>query len=376
MRTISEIGSRKTVLVPDGKGSFSRKAFIRQAPKILLRNSQTPLTIRFSFTCPDGAHCNACGLSPQALKELRAKRAPTPSCLYARSIVFIDSCCHLQSSLAACVSDLNNVASKTDTPLQQLFPSTYAFASLAGYDFAQFQTIVSAKMSFPFSLCTSVSNLKSFTTIPPKEFFYDKLSNRTSVDDQSYTTFCNIWTKLGFQSLYQCLWVYSLLDSCMLVDVLAYHYIEIWKKTSLFPTFYLTGMPFLDACFFLMRVSFRPTTHFPLLYTHPNTPHTAASLAMASFLLQTKHPHDFSKRILLEFLPEDSEAIFRDSLLGGFVTNNSFFRYNLYNLSNSYNSYNSYNLYNPNNLYFRSFSNGLIEDRDFSTGIYVDANAL
>ena len=317
MRTISEIGSRTTLLVPNGKGGFSRKAFIRQAPKILLRNSQTPLTIRFSFTCPDGAHCNACGLSPQALKELRSKRAPTPSCIYARSIVFIDSCCHLQSSLAACVSDLNNVASKTDTPLQQLFPSTYAFSSLAGYDFTQFQTIVSAKMSFPFSLCTSISNLKSFTSVPPKEFFYDKLSNKTSVDDQSYTTFCNIWSKLQFKSLYQCLWVYSLLDSCMLVDVLAYHYIEIWKKTGLFPTFYLTGIIIppspKNVSFFSSWVSFLAYNSF-LSFTHPNT---AASLAMASFLLQTKHPLDSSRRILLEFLPEDAEAVFRDSLLGG-----------------------------------------------------------
>lgn len=207
-----------------------------------MKNSQSIMTIKVTFVCPDGAQCPSCGLSAKAKSMLRSKDIKVPACDYSRSIVFIDSCLHLPTSLANCVSDLNKVADTTNTSLEQMFPATHAFASQVGYDYLQFSTLTSQKMSFPFSLCTSISSLKEHTSIPDKKFFLDKLSNKTEVDQQSYSTFCKIWASLKFDSLLDCLWIYSLVDSTLLLDCLAYHYVQIWRNTGLFPTFYLTGI--------------------------------------------------------------------------------------------------------------------------------------
>ena len=314
-KALSNVGTRETQLIPSGQGQFVHKPYIHKTPRLLLKDSQSPITLSFRFECPDGANCIAC--NPPASRDKRTPNTPAPYCLYNRRIVFIDSCLQLKNSLANCISDLNSVAETTNTPLHKIFPATFAFATEVGYNAEQFQTLVSAKMQFPFSLCTSISNLRQYTTIPPIEFFSDKLSNRTAVDTQSYETFSRIWSTLKFQSLLDCLWLYSLADSTLLADLLKYHYIEIWRNTGLFPTFYLT----------------------------------AAGLALGSFLYNTKDPrpeHRF-KRILLEFIPEDAEPVFQSNLLGGYVSNNAFYRF---------------------------FSNGLLENRDFSTGFYVDANAL
>ena len=313
-KALSNVGTSETQLIPSAEGQFVHKPYIHGPPKLLLKDSQSPITLSFRFQCPDGVNCIAC--NPPA-RDKSKPHTPAPYCLYSRRIVFIDSCLQLKNSLANCISDLNSVAVTTNTPLREMFPSTFAFATEVGYTPEQFQTLVSAKMHFPFSLCTSVSNLRQYTSIPPKQFFSDKLSNRTTVDNQSYETFCKIWSTLKFQSLLDCLWLYSLADSTLLADLLKYHYIQIWQNTGLFPTFYLT----------------------------------AAGLALGSFLYNTMdpRPEHRSRRILLEFIPEEAEPIFQSNLLGGFVSNNGFYRF---------------------------FSNGLIENRDFSTGFYVDANAL
>ena len=305
-KVLTDVGKNEHQLVP-GKGELP---YISGTPKLLLRDSQTPITLSFHFTCPDGIQCTSCNSNNE--------RKATP-CPYSRRIVFLDSCLQLKTSLANCISDLNNVAAKTNTPLSQIFPTTYAFASDVGYTESQFQTLVSAKMQFPFSLCTSISSLKEWTSIPPKEYFQNKLSNRSLVSQISYDTFCHIWRVLGFKSLLDCLWIYSLVDSTSLVDAIQYHYVEIWKKTGLFPGFYLT----------------------------------AAGLALASFLFNTRDPRrnkdGSTKPILLEFLPEEAESVIQASLIGGDTSNNSLFAH---------------------------FSNGLRIDRRFSSGTYIDANAL
>ena len=306
-KVLSDIGTSHYQMVP-GKGELP---YISGSPKLLLRDSQTPITLSFHFTCPDGVNCDSCGMKD-------TKQRPPP-CPYSRRIVFLDSCLHLKSSLANCISDLNNLATETNTPLSQIFATTFAFATDAGYTETQFQTLVSAKMQFPFSLCTSISSLKEWTSIPPKEYFQNKLSNQSSVSQSSYDTFCHIWKVLGFSSLLDCLWVYSLVDSTSLADAIKYHYVEIWRKTGLFPGFYLT----------------------------------AASLALASFLFNTRDPrrnkNGSTRPIMLEFLPEQAETVIKSSLNGGYTSNNALFKF---------------------------FSNGLKIDHSFSTGIYIDANAL
>ena len=234
-RALSDIGRTQCQPVPDKKEGFVNKPYLRASPKLLLKDSQTPISLSFQFHCPEGSNCLSCGNpNPKSNKKL-------PPCLFSRRIIFVDSCLHLKSSLANCVSDLNNVAKQTNIPLSKMFPTTFAFATDVGYTSTQFQTLVSAKMQFPFSLCTSIASLKECTSVPSIEFFRDRLSNRTSVNQHSYDTFCHIWSTLGFSSLLDCLWVYSLADATMLLDAIQYHYIEIWLKTGLFPTFYLTG---------------------------------------------------------------------------------------------------------------------------------------
>ena len=214
------------------------KPLLKKPPKILLKNSQSPISLRFQFNCPKGSLCKRCSISR---KKTSKYLAPLPYCEYSRSIQFIDSYLHLNASLASCVSDLHDVAKTSNTPLETLFPSTYTFSNELEYSYAQFQVLISAKMKFPFSLCTDISTLKSYSTIPPKECFADKLSNRAYIDEEGYQTFCKIWNFLKFTSLLQCLWIYSLLDSLLLCDIMKYHFNHMWMKTGLYPTFFLTG---------------------------------------------------------------------------------------------------------------------------------------
>ena len=77
--------------------------------------------------------------------------------------------------------------------------------------------------------------------------------------------------------------------------------------------------------------------------------YTAASLAMSSFLFNTRDPRNKNQRIQLDFIPPECENLFSQSLIGGFVSNNAMYRF---------------------------FSNSLHADRKFSTGHYIDANSL
>ena len=318
-KAISEYGNNEYQNVPTGIGTFVRKPYIRGAPHILFKSANQPITLSFQFVCPLGWRCPACSLNKTARAKLRQKGVIPPLCDYARKIVFIDSCSHMKTSLASLVTDLHKVGKSSGQPLSELFSSTYAFAREMGWDDEQFKAFVSTKMKFPFRLCTSIESLKQWTSVPPKEFFLDKLSNRTHAtaeDEENYQSFCFIWGKLQFQNLLQCCWVYSLGDSCFLVDTLRYHYTRMWEISGLFPTFYVT----------------------------------AASLSTASFLLNTRDPRRPKRRILLEFVPEDCDAVFRADLTGGFVSNHA---------------------------YFRFFSNSLRSgDTHSSSGHYIDANAL
>ena len=188
------------------------KPFLKAPPKILLKNSQSPISISFQFICPNGTLCTSCSISPQTRAKYQSKNITLPSCEYTRRVQFLDSCLHLNSSLASCVSDLHDVARITNIPLKSLFASSYAFSNQLDYTNAQFEVLISAKMKFPFALCTDIATLKSYSTIPPKEFFHDKLSNRSTIDEDGYQTFCKIWNCLKFESLLQCLWIYSLFD--------------------------------------------------------------------------------------------------------------------------------------------------------------------
>ena len=296
-----------------------QKPYVKQAPRVLFKSTNQPVTLSFRFVCPLGWQCPACSLDKSTKARLRCKGVKPPLCVYARRIVFIDSCSHIKTSLASLVSDLHKVGGSTGQPLKELFASTYAFAKDMGWDDDQFKALVSTKMKFPFQLCTSIESLKQWASVPPKQFFHDKLSNRTHIteeDEENYQSFCFIWNKLKFQNLLQCCWVYSLSDSCFLMDTLRYHYTRMWEISGLFPTFYVT----------------------------------AASLSTASFLLKTRDPRRPKRRILLEFVPEESDAVFRSDLTGGFVSNHAYFRF----FSNSLRSGDTYS----------------------SSGHYIDANAL
>ena len=213
MKIFAEYGCKHLQPIPSGpNGEVIMKPFLKGPPKILLKNSQSPISLSFQFECPLGTECVRCSISPRAKAEYQSKNMPLPNCEYARRVQFVDSCLHLHSSLASCVSDLHDVAKSTNTPLENLFESTYAFSNELKYSHAQFEILISAKMKFPFALCTDIATLKSYSTIPPKEFFHDKLSNRSNIDEDAYQTFCTIWNCLKFESLLQCLWIYSLLD--------------------------------------------------------------------------------------------------------------------------------------------------------------------
>ena len=136
--------------------------------------------------------------------------------------------------------------------------------------------------------------------------------------------------------------------SLLLCDILKYQYTNMWRKTGLFPTFFLTGRGAfalythpLNLLYFFSTVSF---LLFFCIFSN-----TAASLAMSSFLLNTRDPRRKTKNILLEFIPPEIENVLSQTLVGGFVSNNALFRF---------------------------FSNSLHANRNFSTGYYYDANSL
>ena len=131
-KALSNVGTRETQLIPSGQGQFVHKPYIHKTPRLLLKDSQSPITLSFRFECPDGANCIAC--NPPASRDKRTPNTPAPYCLYNRRIVFIDSCLQLKNSLANCISDLNSVAETTNTPLHKIFPATFAFATEVGYN--------------------------------------------------------------------------------------------------------------------------------------------------------------------------------------------------------------------------------------------------
>ena len=183
---------------------------IQKSPQILLKDVNSPMTITFRFNCPNKASCRACSLSNDEKRKLKESKATIPTCDFTRKIRLIDSYCHLGFSLAHLITDLHDVASKTNTPLQQLFKNTYHFAEASNYNETQFRLMTEAKIRIPFNLCTSVEAMKNIKSPPQQNEFEDVLSG--SISSADYHHFTTVWTSLQIDNMLSLVWLYGILD--------------------------------------------------------------------------------------------------------------------------------------------------------------------
>ena len=210
LRCVANLGNT-TIKVPTNFGTFHEKRLLLRPPKIVMRDSSTPISCRFRFSCPD-PQCAPCSSKSQKTFD---KNTPKPICpTESREFIFFDSFLHFNAGLGKCIDDLRNVALQTNTPLSKQFPSTFEFATVhCNYSHSQFLEIVKGKLVFPFNFADSIESLQNTKSPPKREEFTDKLSDNCQIPQHEYDHFCNLWFSLGFQSLLQCLWIYNLLDA-------------------------------------------------------------------------------------------------------------------------------------------------------------------
>ena len=72
-------------------GHVEEVPLIQKSPSILLRDSNSPVTISFRFNCPDKLSCKACSLTNEQKRQLTEMKKPIPVCDYTRHIKLVDS---------------------------------------------------------------------------------------------------------------------------------------------------------------------------------------------------------------------------------------------------------------------------------------------
>ena len=268
-------------------------------PKILMKDVNSPISIRFKFSCPDGHLCEPCML------KSKGTVTPRPICpVESREFIFIDSLLHFASSLGNCVDDLHNVASQENIPLEKMFSSVYDFSiNHCKYTYSQFLALVKGKLHFPFNFATDLQTLKETTSVPSREAFSDQLSDNQQIPLSQYQHFISLWDTLQFKSLLECLWIYNQADTLFLLDAAKYYFLYIFEALDLFPGHFLT----------------------------------MAATAMSMALFHSRDPRDKNRSLQIDFVPPETMDIWQRSLRGmssltmfHFLLINSFFPNHLF----------------------------------------------
>jgi hypothetical protein len=209
--------------------------FLHGKPKILFKNTETPLSIKFRFTCPNTV-CKRCCLTNKQKQQLIESGEELDLCPFQRSIVFIDSLSQLSFSLAKLVDDLWSCANDG----QKTFRTTHTLMRNLGYSEEQFQLVITQKLHMPFESITSLNYLLSTKDIPPKKDFQSVLNGNKEISDNDYQTFTNVWKSLNISNLFEMFQLYLKLDTTLLADVLLHHYQALFEVTGLYLYHFLT----------------------------------------------------------------------------------------------------------------------------------------
>ena len=274
--------SKHTFPQIDKHGKIIQTPFFHREPKILFKDSETPLCVRLRFSCTKLNNCPKCSLSHKERTEYYQYNNEPLRCPFSREVLLLDSYAHVNYSLANMVEDLNKTATKTNTPLRNMFETTYNYMIRKGYTEENFNFVIKKKLIMPFHKMDSIDYLLNQKEIPPKEDFVCPL--KPTIEETDYSNFVKIWKMLNVSCLYEIVCLYAGLDTAELLDTIAYYFDEIYKTVGLYPA------------------------HFQ----------TISSLAVASFLRHNKDPIQKHESLKLELLNEDLFEVFSTCLKGGY----------------------------------------------------------
>ena len=105
----------------------------------------------------------------------------------------------------------------------------------------------------------------------------------------SYNYFLKLWEFFKIPNYHLLFYIYSALDSAVLMDVLIFYYGYLYKICNLWPSYYIS----------------------------------AASFSLNSFLLNGRDPKNANKPIKLHLLNSEISQIYAKSLLGGYSVSSS-----------------------------------------------------
>ena len=262
------------------QGKKYRRPLLKGKPQICFKDSQQPIGIKFSFTCP--FEICVCKQKRLSTGDARLKAEKAGTCPFQRKIKISDTFLMIPNSLNAQVDDLRESSLSRNIPLEESFPTTYRFAMSRGYSDEHFQILVKSKLPFPYEFATSWKELHEQKSPPPATAFASILRGTDCLPQDEYEDFLRIWELFNFQNLGHLLEVYNLTDVCLHSDVTCFYYERLHKVTGLFPA------------------------HF----------YTVSSLALQSALYNSRDPDDDSKRLFLQYLDEDVYNLFLQALNG------------------------------------------------------------
>ena len=319
------------VICPETGSIVEHRRLIRQSPKILLKSSNSILSIKFKFFCFRSS-CIDCAKG-KTKQDLRKKFGDTnnhpPSCVYNRTVCLYDSYNITNASLDTLVKDLADVCVATGIPLNEKFISSSHFALSLNIPSLEDQSrLITRKLRMPFHLFSSVENLKNCQSIPPKECFTSLLTNDPrTISDEDYNHFCWVWTKLCCRSLLDLVLHYVQFDSAQLADAMLYHATELFSVTNLWCGNYVT----------------------------------LTQLSLSSAMLDSRDPEDLTRPLQLEAIDEITDIFYSKALIGGFSTVNAHYLH----LTNG--------LVPPWGL---RDQDGALAESPHSTALFTDANQL
>ena len=262
-------------------GKSVMRPFLYGKPKILFKNTETPLSIKFRFTCPNTT-CKRCCLTTKQKQELLQTNNKLPLCAYQRNIIFIDSLSQLSFSLGKLVDDLWCCSKANER--QKTFKTTHDLMTNLGYNQEQFELVITQKLQMPFEAIKSLNYLLSTKRVPPKQDFKSVLKGEQEISDHDYETFKNIWESLNISNLFEIFVLYLKLDTTLLADVLLHHYNALFEVTGLYLYHFLT----------------------------------IASYSLASILKNTIDPIQKNRSLQLQVLNKDCYDIFKKILVSFF----------------------------------------------------------
>ena len=285
MRMLIEFGINHMMNYQRADGTIYQLPLIHGKPKILFKTENAPITLEFKFKCPrESCICR------MSIFE-RVKHGLKGSCVFKRSIRFIDSCLFIQSSLSNMVSDLHVAGKEEKLPVESTFRATYEYSLEMGYSHQQFVILTGSSLDIPYEFCTDYAKLVGTVNPPPSSAFQSLLTNKSSLNDDQYADFVHKWHLFGVKNLLQLYQIYASVDVTTMADAVIFFFNKLHLICGLYPSHFLT----------------------------------ISSLALSSMLANCTSPTNTRRSILIPFQSERIYNVFQKALIGGFSSNQCFY---------------------------------------------------